>query len=114
MVDCCGPLAIVSLSLTKTGDRESRDASGHKSCFHTFLFLLSSQTLGVLGQDGIMHFINIPTTKVLFHLGSHSNAINSVTFSPSGRHAVAILDDGSISVYSVQSLTDDLNKVTCI
>ncbi|XP_051920616.1 TBC1 domain family member 31 [Hippocampus zosterae] len=70
----------------------------------------SSQTLGVLGQDGIMHFINIHTSRVLFHLGSHSNAINTVTFSPTGRHVVAILDDGSISVYSVPSLTDDLNK----
>ncbi|XP_077431909.1 TBC1 domain family member 31 [Vanacampus margaritifer] len=71
----------------------------------------SSQTLGVLGQDGIMRFINIHTSKLLFHVGSHNNAISSVTISPPGRHVVAILDDGSISVYSVQSLTEDLNKV---
>ncbi|XP_077384166.1 TBC1 domain family member 31 isoform X2 [Festucalex cinctus] len=70
----------------------------------------SSQTLGVLSQDGIMRFINIHTSKLLFCVGYHNNAIHSVTISPPGRHVVAILDDGSISVYSVQSLTEDLNK----
>nr|XP_057910143.1 TBC1 domain family member 31 [Doryrhamphus excisus] len=71
----------------------------------------ASQTLGVLGQDGIMRFINIHTSKLLFHIGSHSDAITSVTVSPTGRHVVAILDNGSISVYSIQSLTQDLNKL---
>ncbi|XP_054638968.1 TBC1 domain family member 31 isoform X2 [Dunckerocampus dactyliophorus] len=70
----------------------------------------ASQTLGVLGQDGVMHFINIHTSKLLFHIGSHSNAITGVTVSPTGRHVVAILDNGGISVYSVQSLTQELNK----
>ncbi|XP_037129903.1 TBC1 domain family member 31 [Syngnathus acus] len=71
----------------------------------------SSQTLGVLGQDGIMRFINIHTSKLLFHIGSHNNGINAVTISPTGRHVVAIFDDGSISIYSTQSLMEDLNHL---
>ncbi|KAM9851444.1 TBC1 domain family member 31 [Aulostomus maculatus] len=70
----------------------------------------ASQTLGVLSQDGVMRFINIHTCKLLFHIGSHDNAIIAVAIGPSGRHVVAILDNGSISVYSVQSLTQELNK----
>ncbi|XP_047454123.1 TBC1 domain family member 31 isoform X2 [Mugil cephalus] len=70
----------------------------------------ASQTLGVLSQDGVMRFINIHTCKLLFHVGSHDDAINAVTVSPSGRHVVAIMDNGSINVYSVQSLTQELNR----
>ncbi|XP_054478450.1 TBC1 domain family member 31 [Anoplopoma fimbria] len=70
----------------------------------------ASQTLGVLSQDGVMRFINIHTCKLLFHMGSHEVAITTVTVSPNGRHVVAIMDNGSINVYSVQSLTQELNK----
>ncbi|XP_040900016.1 TBC1 domain family member 31 [Toxotes jaculatrix] len=70
----------------------------------------ASQTLGVLSQDGVMRFINIHTCKLLFHMGSHDSAITSVTVSPNGRHVVAIVDNGSISIYSVQSLTQEFNK----
>lgn len=59
-----------------------------------------------------MRFINIHTCKLLFHMGSHDDAITTVTVSPNGRHVVAIMDNGSINVYSVQSLTQELNKVT--
>lgn len=59
-----------------------------------------------------MRFINIHTCKLLFHMGSHEDAITAVTVSPNGRHVVAIMDNGSINVYSVQSLTQELNKVT--
>ncbi len=45
-------------------------------------------------------------------MGSHDDAITTVTVSPNGRHIVAIMDNGSINVYSVQSLTQELNKVT--
>lgn len=68
--------------------------------------------LGVLSQDGVMRFINIHTCKLLFHIGSHDDGITSVAVSPNGRHVVAILDNGSINVFSVQSLTQELNKVT--
>ncbi|XP_033959344.1 TBC1 domain family member 31 isoform X4 [Pseudochaenichthys georgianus] len=71
----------------------------------------ASQTLGVLSQDGVMRFINIHTCKLLFHMGSHDDAITTATVSPNGRHVVAIMDNGSINVYSVQSLTQELNKV---
>ncbi|XP_061919538.1 TBC1 domain family member 31 isoform X2 [Entelurus aequoreus] len=64
----------------------------------------ASQTLGVLGQDGIMRFINIHTSKLLFHIGSYNDAITSVTVSPTGRHVGAIMDNGSINVYSMQEL----------
>ncbi|XP_076594333.1 TBC1 domain family member 31 [Chaetodon auriga] len=70
----------------------------------------ASQTLGVLSQDGVMRFINIHTCKMLFHMGSHDDAITTVAVSPNGRHVVAIMDNGSINVYSVQSLTQELNK----
>ncbi|KAM6994460.1 TBC1 domain family member 31 [Tautogolabrus adspersus] len=70
----------------------------------------ASQTLGVLSQDGLMRFINIHTCKLLFQMGSHDEAITTVAVSPNGRHIVAIMDNGSINVYSIQSLTQELNK----
>ncbi|CAL8336982.1 unnamed protein product [Gadus morhua 'NCC'] len=70
----------------------------------------ASQTLGVLSQDGVMRFVNIHTCKLLFHLGSNEQAITTATVSPNGRHVAAVMDDGSINVYSVHSLSQDLNK----
>ncbi|XP_031134183.1 TBC1 domain family member 31 [Sander lucioperca] len=70
----------------------------------------ASQTLGVLSQDGVMRFINIHTCKLLFHMGSHDDAITTAAVSPNGRHVVAIMDNGSINVYIVQSLTQEVNK----
>lgn len=72
----------------------------------------SLQILGVLSQDGVMRFININTCKLLFYIGSHDNAITTVAVGPNGRHVVAITDTGSINIYSVHSLTPELNKVT--
>ncbi|XP_023820067.1 TBC1 domain family member 31 isoform X1 [Oryzias latipes] len=70
----------------------------------------ASQTLGVLSQDGMMRFINIHTCKLLFHIGSHDEAITAVAVNPSGRHIVAVMDNGRINIYSVQNLTQELNK----
>ncbi|XP_007557939.1 TBC1 domain family member 31 isoform X2 [Poecilia latipinna] len=70
----------------------------------------ASQTLGVLSQDGVMRFINIHTCKLLFHMGSVDEAITAVAVGPNGRHIAAIMDSGSINIYSAQSLTQDLNK----
>uniref|UniRef100_A0A8C5CFF4 TBC1 domain family member 31 n=1 Tax=Gadus morhua TaxID=8049 RepID=A0A8C5CFF4_GADMO len=70
----------------------------------------ASQTLGVLSQDGVMRFVNIHTCKLLFHLGSNEQAITTATVSPNGRHVAAVMDDGSINVYSIHSLSQDLNK----
>ncbi|KAJ8013220.1 hypothetical protein DPEC_G00051010 [Dallia pectoralis] len=70
----------------------------------------STQTLGVLSQDGIMRFINIHTCKLLFSIGTHDNAITSAAISPSGRHVVTITDNGGLTIYLVQSLTQDYNK----
>ncbi|XP_039973734.1 TBC1 domain family member 31 isoform X2 [Xiphias gladius] len=70
----------------------------------------ASQTLGVLSQDGVMRFINIHTCKLLFHVGSYDDAITTVAVSPNSRNVVAIMDNGSINIYSVQSLTQELNK----
>ncbi|KAJ8291047.1 hypothetical protein GJAV_G00020790 [Gymnothorax javanicus] len=70
----------------------------------------SSQTLGVLSQDGIMRFINIQTCKLLFDIGTLDDAIASVAVSPSGHHIVALMDSGGISIFSVQALTQELNK----
>lgn len=70
----------------------------------------ASQTLGVLSQDGVMRFINIHTCKLLFHVGSVDEAITAVAVGPNGRHIAAIMDNGGINIYSVQSLTLELNK----
>lgn len=70
----------------------------------------ANQTLGVLSQDGVMRFINIHTCKLLFQIGSHDSAITTVAVSPNGRHVVAIMDNGAINIYSVQSLTEELNQ----
>uniref|UniRef100_A0A3P8VUA3 TBC1 domain family member 31 n=1 Tax=Cynoglossus semilaevis TaxID=244447 RepID=A0A3P8VUA3_CYNSE len=70
----------------------------------------ANQILGVLGQDGIIRFINIQTCKLQFHLGSPDEAITSLGVCPNGRHIVAIMDNGSINIYSVQGLTQESNK----
>uniref|UniRef100_A0A3B5MFS1 TBC1 domain family member 31 n=1 Tax=Xiphophorus couchianus TaxID=32473 RepID=A0A3B5MFS1_9TELE len=70
----------------------------------------ASQTLGVLSQDGVMRFINIHTCKLLFHMGSVDEAITAVAVGPNGRHIAAIMDNGRINIYSVQSLTQELSK----
>lgn len=58
-----------------------------------------------------MRFINIHTCKLLFHVGSVDEAITAVAVGPNGRHIAAIMDNGSINIYSVQSLALELNKV---
>ncbi|XP_062394922.1 TBC1 domain family member 31 [Sardina pilchardus] len=70
----------------------------------------SSQVLGVLSQDGIMRFINIQTFKQLFEIGSIDNTITAVTLCPKGRHVVAVMDTGALNIYSVQGLTQEVNK----
>ncbi|XP_036395511.1 TBC1 domain family member 31 [Megalops cyprinoides] len=70
----------------------------------------SSQILGVLSQEGIMRFINIQTCKLLFDIGCIDNAITAVAISPSGHHIVTVMDSGGLSIYSVQALTQEVNK----
>ncbi|XP_056142116.1 TBC1 domain family member 31 [Lampris incognitus] len=70
----------------------------------------ASQILGVLSQEGMMRFISIHTCKLLFHIGSHDDAITVVAISPNGRHVVAVMDNGSINVYSIQKVTQEANK----
>lgn len=69
------------------------------------------QILGVLSQEGIMRFINIQTCKQLFAIGSHDEAINLAVVCPKGRHVVAVMDCGALRVYSMQALTQEINKV---
>jgi len=61
-----------------------------------------------------MRFVDIHTCKLLFRMGSHEDAITAVTVSPNGRHVVAIMDNGSVNIYRVLSLTQELNKVTAV
>ncbi|XP_076826791.1 TBC1 domain family member 31 isoform X2 [Brachyhypopomus gauderio] len=70
----------------------------------------SSQVLGVLSQDGVMRFINIQTCKRLFSIGSHEDAVVSTAVCPKGRHVAAVMDGGSVRVYSVRALTQEVNK----
>ncbi|XP_055965788.1 TBC1 domain family member 31 isoform X2 [Sorex fumeus] len=70
----------------------------------------SNQVLGVLSQDGIMRFVNIQTCKLLFEIGSPDGGITASVISPHGRYIVAIMENGSLNVYSVQALTQEVNK----
>ncbi|KAK6490883.1 TBC1 domain family member 31 [Huso huso] len=70
----------------------------------------SSQVLGVLSQDGILRFINIQTCKLIFDIGSHDDGIGSAVIAPNGHYIVAVMENGSLNIYNVQSLTQDVNK----
>ncbi|XP_064240630.1 TBC1 domain family member 31 isoform X2 [Aotus nancymaae] len=70
----------------------------------------SNQVLGVLSQDGIMRFINTQTCKLLFEIGSLDEGISSSVISPHGRYIASILENGSLNIYSVQALTQEINK----
>ncbi|XP_036686812.1 TBC1 domain family member 31 isoform X1 [Balaenoptera musculus] len=70
----------------------------------------SNQVLGVLSQDGIMRFVNIQTCKLLFEIGSLDEGISSSAISPHGRYIASILENGSLNIYSVQTLTKEINK----
>ncbi|XP_044906049.1 TBC1 domain family member 31 isoform X2 [Felis catus] len=70
----------------------------------------SNQVLGVLSQDGIMRFVNIQTCKLLFEIGSLDEGISSSVISPHGRYIASIMENGSLNIYSVQTLTQEINK----
>ncbi|NXE25121.1 TBC31 protein, partial [Ardeotis kori] len=70
----------------------------------------SNQILGVLSQDNIMRFINIETCKLLFDIGSHEEGISTAVISPNGRYIASVMENGSLNLYSVQALTQDVNK----
>lgn len=70
----------------------------------------SNQALGVLSQDGIMRFINIQTCKLLFEIGSLDEGISSSVISPHGRYIASVMENGSLNIYSVQALTQEINK----
>uniref|UniRef100_A0A8C5MW77 TBC1 domain family member 31 n=1 Tax=Leptobrachium leishanense TaxID=445787 RepID=A0A8C5MW77_9ANUR len=70
----------------------------------------SSQVLGVLGQDGIMRFINIQTCKLVFDIGSHEDGIVTSAISPNGHYIASIMENGSVNLYNVQVLTQEIHK----
>uniref|UniRef100_A0A8C2SZW3 TBC1 domain family member 31 n=1 Tax=Coturnix japonica TaxID=93934 RepID=A0A8C2SZW3_COTJA len=70
----------------------------------------SNQVLGVLSQDNIMRFISIETYKLLFVIGSHEEGISTAAISPSGRYIASVMENGSLNLYSVQALTQEVNK----
>ncbi|KAM5211400.1 TBC1 domain family member 31 isoform 3-T3 [Hipposideros larvatus] len=70
----------------------------------------SNQVLGVLSQDGIMRFINVQTCKLLFEIGSLDEGISSAVISPHGRYIASVMENGSLNIYSVQALTQEINK----
>ncbi|XP_072459257.1 TBC1 domain family member 31 isoform X2 [Notamacropus eugenii] len=70
----------------------------------------SNQILGVLGQDGIMRFINIQNCKLLFDIGTLDEGISTSVISPNGRYITSVMENGSLNVYSVQVLTQEINK----
>nr|XP_012598767.1 TBC1 domain family member 31 isoform X2 [Microcebus murinus] len=70
----------------------------------------SNQVLGVLSQDGIMRFVNIQTCKLLFEIGSLDEGISFSVISPHGRYIASIMENGSLNIYSVQALTQEINK----
>lgn len=70
----------------------------------------SSETVGILSQDGIVRFVNIHTCKLLFEVGSHEQRINSFRLSSNGSDMVCIMDSGCIDVYSIPALTSHLKQ----
>lgn len=58
-----------------------------------------------------MRFINTQTCKLLFEIGSLDEGISSSVISPHGRYIASIMENGSLNIYSVQSLTQEINKV---
>ncbi|XP_013005426.2 TBC1 domain family member 31 isoform X1 [Cavia porcellus] len=70
----------------------------------------SNQVLGVLSQEGIMRFVNIQTCKLVFEIGSLDEGISSSVISPHGRYITSIMENGSLNIYSVQALTQEVNK----
>ncbi|XP_031408774.1 TBC1 domain family member 31 isoform X2 [Meleagris gallopavo] len=70
----------------------------------------SNQVLGVLSQDNIMRFISIETYKLLFVIGSHEEGISTAAISPNGRYIASVMENGSLNLYSVQALTQEVNK----
>ncbi|XP_014446719.1 TBC1 domain family member 31 [Tupaia chinensis] len=70
----------------------------------------SNQVLGVLSQDGIMRFVNIQTCTLVFEIGSLDEGISSAVISPHGRYIASVMENGSLNIYSVQALTQEINK----
>lgn len=70
----------------------------------------SSQTVGILSQDGIIRFVNIHTCKLVFEVGSHEKRINSFSLSPNGSDMACIMDSGCINIYSIPALTSHLKQ----
>ena len=70
----------------------------------------SSQTVGILSQDGIVRFVNIHTCKLVFEVGSHEKRINSFNLSPNGSDMACIMDSGCINIFSIPSLTSHLKQ----
>ncbi|XP_048215123.1 TBC1 domain family member 31 isoform X1 [Perognathus longimembris pacificus] len=70
----------------------------------------SNQVLGVLSQDGIMRFVNIQSCKLLFEIGCLDEGISSSVISPHGRYIASVMENGSLNIYSVQALTQEINK----
>ncbi|NXI92057.1 TBC31 protein, partial [Psophia crepitans] len=70
----------------------------------------SNQVLGVLSQDNIMRFIHIETCKLLFDIGSYEEGISTAAASPNGWYIAAVMENGSLNVYSVPALTQEANK----
>lgn len=58
-----------------------------------------------------MRFVNIQTCKLLFEIGSLDEGISSSAISPHGRYIASIMENGSLNIYSVQTLTKEINKV---
>nr|XP_038934720.1 TBC1 domain family member 31 isoform X4 [Rattus norvegicus] len=57
-----------------------------------------------------MRFVNIQTCKLLFQIGTVEEGVSSSVISPHGRYITAIMENGSLNVYSVQALTQEINK----
>lgn len=58
-----------------------------------------------------MRFINTQTCKLLFEVGSPDEGISSSVISPHGRYIASVMENGSLNIYSVQALTQEINKV---
>ncbi|CAE1172894.1 TBC1 domain family member 31 [Acanthosepion pharaonis] len=70
----------------------------------------SSQILGALCQDGIARFMNITSCKLLFDVGTLESRVHFLVISPGGKHMLGLMDSGDMNIYSLATLTCEVNK----
>uniref|UniRef100_T2M8A5 TBC1 domain family member 31 n=1 Tax=Hydra vulgaris TaxID=6087 RepID=T2M8A5_HYDVU len=84
----------------------------HLEFVHDNLSVNQMQLLAILGQDGVLRFIDTHLCKLEADVGSAEEKIHSFTLSKNGRYVAAILENGSILFYNISIILNHLHKDT--